>query len=54
MDAIKTENRLEDYSKSLQSDNVLIMRFILTLIGETMTIALFLLQDCGMGNPLLV
>lgn len=33
---------------------MLILRFALTLIGETLTIGLFLIQDCGMGNPLLV
>ena len=44
----------DDQSKSLQSDNVLITRFMLTLVCESLTIALFLIQDCGMGNPLLV
>ena len=44
----------EDNSKSLQSDDILLLRFCLTLIGESLTIALFLIQDCGMGNPLLV
>ena len=51
---IAHEELAEDYGKNLQSDNVLILRFLLTLVGESLTIALFLIQDCGMGNPLLV
>ena len=27
---------------------------MLTLLSEALTISLFLVQDCGMGNPLLV
>ena len=44
----------DDISKSFQKDSVLILRFVLTLIGESLTLGLFLVQDCGMGNPLLV
>ena len=44
----------DDISKSFQKDSVLILRFVLTLVGESLTLGLFLVQDCGMGNPLLV
>lgn len=37
-----------------QSDRVLFLRFLMTIIGEMLTICLFLIQKCDIGNPLLV
>ena len=51
---LKNKSFSLNYDEDAPYDKISLLRFALTLAAESLTVCLFLIQNCGMGNPLLV